>query len=99
VIYEHLFVRVSYIVILSLSHIFLSIIHCDLWTSLCESLIGFKYYLIEFDDFSRYVWTFPIRLKSDATDVLCGFYRYVLNQFHIYIQSIQCDNDKKFDNQ
>jgi hypothetical protein len=52
-----------------------------------------------FNDFSRYVWTFPIRLKSDATDVLCDFYRYVLIQFHISIQNIQCDNGKEFDNQ
>jgi hypothetical protein len=70
-----------------------------LWTSPRESLTGFKYYLIVLDDFSRYVWVFPLRLKSDATDVLYDFYRYVLNQFHFSIQSIQCDNGKEFDNQ
>jgi hypothetical protein len=82
----------------SITYFPFQIIHCDLWTSPCESLTGFKYYLIVLDDFSHYVWGFPLRLKSDATDVLCDFYCYVLNQFHFSIQSIQCDNGKEFDN-
>jgi transposase InsO family protein len=74
------------------------LIHCDLWTSHVESFTGFKYYLIVVDDYSHYVWTFPLRLKSDATAMLCAFHQYTLTQFHLPIQSIQCDNGHEFDN-
>jgi transposase InsO family protein len=84
---------------ISVTYFPFQIIHCDLWTSPNESLTSFKYYLIVIDDFSRYIWTFPLHLKSDVANVICDFYRYVLNQFHLSIQIIQCDNGKEFDNQ
>jgi hypothetical protein len=74
------------------------IIQCDLWTSPVESVTGFKYYMIIIDDFSRYTWTFPLCLKFDVASTLCDFYSYVLNQFHLSIQCIQCDNGREFDN-
>ena len=42
------------------------LIHCDLWTSPIPSISGFKYYLVILDDCSHYLWTFPLRLKSDT---------------------------------
>jgi hypothetical protein len=50
------------------------IIHCDLWTSPVLSLSGFKYYLVILDDFSHYLWTFPLRLKSDTFPTLTNFF-------------------------
>jgi hypothetical protein len=43
-----------------------NLIHCDLWTSLIVSISGYKYYLVILDDHSHYVWTFPLRVKSDT---------------------------------
>jgi transposase InsO family protein len=63
-----------------------------------ESFIGFKYYLIIIDDYSRYIWTFPLHHKSDVAATLRSLYRYALNQFCLSIQCIQCDNGKEFDN-
>jgi transposase InsO family protein len=59
---------------------------------------GFNYYLIVIDDYSRYILTFPLRFKSDVAATLRDFYHLVLNQFHLSIQSVQCDNGREFDN-
>jgi hypothetical protein len=37
------------------------LIHCDVWTSPVISISGYKYYLLILDDFSHYLWTFPLR--------------------------------------
>jgi hypothetical protein len=47
-----------------------NLIHCDLWTSLIVSISGYKYYLVILDDHSHYVWTFPLRVKSDTFSTL-----------------------------
>jgi hypothetical protein len=42
------------------------LIHCDLWTSPIVSISDYKYYLVILDDHSPFVWTFPLRVKSDT---------------------------------
>ena len=42
------------------------LIHCDLWTSPLPSVSRYKYYLVVLDDFTHYLWTFPLRAKSDT---------------------------------
>jgi hypothetical protein len=42
------------------------LIHCDLWTSPIVSISRCKYYLVILDDRSHFVWTFPLRVKSDT---------------------------------
>jgi hypothetical protein len=49
------------------------LVHCDLWTSPITSMSGYKYYLVVLDDFSHYVWTFPLRAKSEAFPALRHF--------------------------
>jgi hypothetical protein len=74
------------------------LIHCDLWTSPIVSVSGFKYYLVVLDDCSHFLWTFPLRLKSDAFSSITTFFTYVSTQFGCTIKSIQCDNGREFDN-
>jgi hypothetical protein len=74
------------------------LIHCDLWTSPIVSVSGFKYYLIIIDDFSHFMWSYPIRLKSDVHSILSQFHAFVCTHFHTNIGTIQCDNGKEFDN-
>ena len=50
------------------------------------------------DDYSHYVWTFPLRRKSDALASLTAFYSYVTTQFGRPILALQTDNGKEFDN-
>jgi hypothetical protein len=74
------------------------LIHCDLWTSPISSVSGYKYYLSILDDCSHFLWTFPLRLKSETFTILAIFFSYVKTQFGYTIQSIQCDNGREFDN-
>ena len=69
-------------------------LHCDLWTLAIPSVSGCKYYLVVLDDFSHYLWTFPLRLKSDTFSTLSNFFAYVATQFGAAIQGIQCDNGR-----
>jgi hypothetical protein len=62
------------------------------------SLSGFKYYLIIVDDFSHYIWTYPLKLKFDVHSTLSNFLAFVRTHFHTTIGTIQCDNGREFDN-
>jgi hypothetical protein len=61
------------------------LIHCDLWTSPLSSVSAYKYYLVVLDDFSHYLWTFPLRVKSDTFPTLKSFFTYVSTQFNTTI--------------
>jgi hypothetical protein len=53
------------------------LIHLDLWTSPVVSVLGSKYYLVILYDFIHYLWTFPLKLKSDTFTTLSNFFAYV----------------------
>jgi hypothetical protein len=74
------------------------LIHLDLWTSPIVSVLGSKYYLVILDDFTHYLWTFPLKLKSDTLTTLSNFFAYVATQFGSTVKVIQCDNGHEFDN-
>jgi hypothetical protein len=57
-----------------------------------------KYYLVILDDFTHYVWTFPLKLKYDTFTTLSNFFAYVSTQFGRTVKAIQCDNGREFDN-
>jgi hypothetical protein len=59
--------------------IFFVLIHCDLWTSPVLSIFGFKYFLVILDDFTHYLWTIPLWLKSDAYAALASFVRSLVH--------------------
>jgi hypothetical protein len=50
------------------------------------------------DDFSHFLWTFPLRLKSDTFTTLTHFFAWVSTQFHRPVRALQCDNGREFDN-
>jgi hypothetical protein len=74
------------------------LLHCDVWTSPIMSNSGYKFYLVILDDFSHYVWTFPLRHKSDVLPTLISFHAFVGTQFQCAIQCFQTDNGREFDN-
>jgi hypothetical protein len=74
-------VRLPFTRSISKSVVSFELIHCDLWTSPVLSNSGFKYYLVIVDDFSHFMWTFPLRAKSDTTDTLLAFVAYARTQF------------------
>jgi hypothetical protein len=70
------------------------LIHLDLWTSPVVSVSDSKYYLIILDDFTHYLWTFPLKLKSDTFPTLSNFFVYVSTQSGRTVKTIQCDNGR-----
>jgi len=74
-------------------------IHCDLWgPSPITSPSGQKYYCVLIDEFSRFSWFYPLKLKSDFFDIFVHFHKYVQTQFDIQIKSFQCDGGTEFTN-
>lgn len=57
-------------------------IHYDLWgPSPIPSPSGYRYYYVLIDDFFRFSWFFPLKLKSYFIDIFVQFHKYVINQF------------------
>jgi histone deacetylase 1/2 len=54
--------------------------------------------LVILDDCTHYLWTFPLRLKSDTFNTLAGFIAYASTQFAAPVKAVQCDNGCEFDN-
>jgi hypothetical protein len=74
------------------------LIHLDLWTSPVVSVSSSKYYLVILNDFTHYLWTFPLKLKSTTFTTLSHFFAYVSTQFGRTVKAIQYDNGREFDN-
>lgn len=74
------------------------VIHSDIWTSPIESISGIKYYLIFLDDYSHFVWIYPLRRKTDVFSRYLYFAVVVRTHFHWEIRALQCDNGKEYDN-
>lgn len=74
------------------------IIHSDLWTSPIVSCAGHRYYVLFLDDFSNFLWTFPLGHKSQVYSVFSVFSVFVKNQFGKNIKAFQCDNGKEYNN-
>jgi hypothetical protein len=75
----------------------LDLMHFDLWTSPVVSVSGSTYYLVILGDFTHYLWTFHLKLKSDTFTTLSNLFAYVSNQFGRKVKAIQCDNGREFD--
>ena len=74
------------------------IIHTDLFTYPLRSPTGFRYYLLFLDDYSHYLWVFPLKNKSDVFLTFVRFHTYVKTQFGLLIKALQCDNGREYDN-
>ena len=52
----------------------LDLVYTDVWgLSLIESVDGFHYYVIFVDHFTKYIWLYPLRLKSDVFPIFRPF--------------------------
>ena len=57
-----------------------------------SSTNGFVYYVIVIDHFSKYMWFYPIKQKSDVSQIFAFFKALVENQLHIKIKTLYTDN-------
>jgi len=53
------------------------IIHSDLWTSPIMSSSGHCYYVLFLDDYSKFLWTFPIAKKSQVKHIFQSFHNMI----------------------
>jgi len=70
----------------------LELIYTDVWgpAPIC-SQSGFKYYVFFIDNFSRYIWFYPISYKGDVTRIFHKFKIYVECFFKEKIRTVQSD--------
>jgi hypothetical protein len=61
-----------------------ALIHSDVWMSPVVSVSGYRYYVLFTDDYTRYSWIFPMRLKSEVFGHFSTFAMYVKTQFSVY---------------
>ncbi|XP_073355034.1 uncharacterized protein [Aegilops tauschii subsp. strangulata] len=90
--------RLPFAAFTSTSYFPFQLLHLDVWTSPVVSISGFEYYPVIIDSCTHYVWTFPLRNKSDVICMLTAFYAYVHTQFERPILALQTDNGREFDN-
>ncbi|KAL2906525.1 Retrovirus-related Pol polyprotein from transposon RE1 [Bienertia sinuspersici] len=74
------------------------IIHSDLWTSPVVSYLGHKYYVLFLDNYTNFLWTFPLSRKSQVYKIFLSFRTYIRTQFEKDIKTFQCDNGREFNN-
>lgn len=73
------------------------LVHCDVWGGYrVPSYTGANYFLTLVDDFSRAIWIFLLKHKSDASKRLQDFHKMVEVQFKKQIKRIRCDNGGEF---
>ena len=55
------------------------------------SHFGYPYYVIFVDDYSKYIWLFPMKNKSDVFSIFYDFHIKAERQFSTKLQSLQSD--------
>ncbi|KAJ9538664.1 hypothetical protein OSB04_031397 [Centaurea solstitialis] len=75
----------------------LDLIHCDVWgPSPVFSVDNYRYYVIFVDDFSRFSWLYPLKLKFEIYSALEVFMKFVQTQFSSKINVFQSDGGTEF---
>ena len=64
------------------------LLHSDVWTSPVYSYSGYKYYVVFLDDYTHYLWTIPLRQKSEVLPTIRAFIAYVQTQFRLPILAL-----------
>ncbi|CAM8930983.1 unnamed protein product [Rhodiola kirilowii] len=78
------------------THIF-ELVHGDIWGPFhTPTVSGARYFLTLVDDFSRTTWTFLLKAKHEAADVILQYFRMVNNQFDRKIKFFRTDNGAEF---
>lgn len=70
----------------------LDLIFSDVWgPSFVVSTTGAKYYVSFLNDYSKFVWLFPMKIKSGVKLIFLQFQAYVEKHFERKIKAIQSD--------
>jgi histone deacetylase 1/2 len=69
----------------------LQLVHTDVWGPALPSANNSKYYVSFIDDFSRYVWIYFLKCKSDVEAVFLQFQKHAEHMLNTKIRSVQSD--------
>ncbi|KAL2941173.1 Retrovirus-related Pol polyprotein from transposon RE1 [Bienertia sinuspersici] len=73
------------------------LIHCDLWGSYkTPSSCGAHYFLTIVDDFSRGVWVYLLKDKTEVYSSFRSFFAMVKCQFEVSVKYVRSDNGTEF---
>ncbi|KAI3691365.1 hypothetical protein L2E82_49713 [Cichorium intybus] len=75
------------------------IVHSDGWTSPVLSTGGHRYYILFLDDYTNFLWTYPLSNKSNVFRAFSIFQTLIKTQFERPIKTFQCDNGTEYNNQ
>lgn len=77
----------------------LDYLHASLWgPASVNTLSSFRFYLLIVDDFSRKIWTFLLKHKSDTFKVFKQWKLLIENQTNMKIKALRTDNGLEFCN-
>ncbi|KAJ0522439.1 putative RNA-directed DNA polymerase [Helianthus annuus] len=80
------------------SHV-LDLVFCDVWgPSGVSSFDGHNYFLLCVDHFSKYMWLFPLKRKSEVFETFKRFVTMAERQFSTKVKSVQTDWGGEFRN-
>jgi transposase InsO family protein len=77
------------------SHVF-ELIHSDVWEPFNTSLNGYKYFITFIDDFSRVIWVYLLKAKSDVFSCFQDFHTLIKNQFSSHLKTFRSDNGSEY---
>ncbi|XP_071918386.1 retrovirus-related Pol polyprotein from transposon TNT 1-94 isoform X2 [Coffea arabica] len=73
------------------------LVHSDVWgPSRVTSKLGFKYFVIFVDDFSRVTWFYLMKDRSELYSIFCAFVAEIKNQFGVPVRILRSDNAKEY---
>lgn len=74
----------------------LQLLYSDVWCSPVDSFIGNKYYVTSIDHFTKYIWFYPMKKKSDVFYIFIHFKALVENLFNTKIIQLYTDNGGEY---
>ena len=81
------------------SNFVLDIVHCDVWgPAPLSSVLGFSYYVVFMDDYTRFTWLFLLKHKNEVLSVFKHFKAFVENQFSTSLKVLRTDNGTEYTN-
>ena len=77
----------------------LEIVHSDVWgPSPITSLLGFNYYVLFVDDYTRFTWLFLLKSKSEVLFMFKHFKNMVETQHNSKLKILRIDNGSEYTN-
>ena len=73
------------------------LIHTDVWGPYrTESTLGFQYFVIFIDDYSRCTWLFLIKTQAELFSIFQKFHAEVRTRFNFSIHILRSNNAKEY---